>query len=215
MKILAVSVGQPITIQWKNKDISTSIFKSPVSAPVSVKKLNIDGDRQADLNVHGGLDKAVYAYSHDTYSWWQKELQVENLPFGSFGENLTIDQLDEKMIFVGDLFEVGTCQLQAVQPRIPCYKLEIKFKNQNVIQKFNEHHRCGVYFRVIKEGVIQAGDSLKLIDAEKIKVSISELFQFTKDKGSTTKTRAAEIAQIKSLNEKWKNKFIQISQMEE
>jgi MOSC domain-containing protein YiiM len=213
MKILAISVGQPVAVQWDGREIMTSIYKSAISTPAQVRTNNIEGDRQADLTVHGGRDKAVYAYSHDTYSWWEKELNLKSLPFGSFGENLTTDHLDETKIFVGDIFEVGSCQLEAVQPRVPCFKLGIKFGDQGIIQTFNDFHRCGVYFRVKKEGVIQAGDSFKLIGSEKIKAPISELFQFIKDRGVTTKARAQELAQIQSLNEKWKNKFTQISQL--
>lgn len=215
MKLLAISIGRPKKVQWQNKEILTSIYKSPVHGSVTVKKENIEGDRQADLNVHGGFDKAVYAYSYDTYPWWQKELGLDIMPFGSFGENLTFDELDETQIFVGDIFEIGTCQLEAVQPRVPCFKLGIKFDNQKIIQTFNDFHRSGVYFRVKKEGIIQAGDSLKLIGYEPIKASISELFQFIKDKGVTSKKRALELAKIQSLNIKWRNKFIQISQSSE
>jgi MOSC domain-containing protein YiiM len=213
MKIISINIGQPVVVNWQGREVITSIFKKPISSAAQVTRHNIEGDRQADLNVHGGVDKAVYAYSYDTYSWWQKELNLEQMPYGSLGENLTIDYLDEENIFVGDLFEVGKCQLQAVQPRIPCYKLGIRFGDQSIIQKFNELHRCGVYFRVKKEGLIRANDAFKLIDSEDIKVSISELFQFIKDKGVTTKSRAKELAQIRSLNEKWRNKFMQISQL--
>jgi MOSC domain-containing protein YiiM len=215
MKILAVSVGQPTAMRWQGKTVFTSIFKSPISGAARVGKENVEGDRQADLSVHGGFDKAVYAYSHDAYEWWKSELKLDSLPFGAFGENLTIDHLDETQVFAGDVFEVGSCQLEAVQPRVPCFKLGIKFGDQNIIPKFYEFGRCGVYFRVKKEGVIQAGDALKLIGSEKIKAPMSELFQFIKDKGVTSKVRAAELAQIQSLNEKWKNKFLQISQASE
>lgn len=213
MKILSINASQPISVRWQGQDVLTSIYKKPISQSAYVFKNNIDGDRQADLKVHGGMDKAVYAYSHDVYSWWQKELKLEQMPYGSLGENLTIDYLDEATIYVGDVFEVGECQLQAVQPRIPCYKLGIRFGDQSIMQKFNELHRCGVYFRVKKEGLIRANDVFKLIESEDIKVSISELFQFIKDKGVTTKSRAKELAQIQSLNEKWRSKFIQISQL--
>ncbi len=213
MKTLAVSVGLPKEIEWQNKTILTSIYKSPVSGPVEVRKENIQGDRQADLNVHGGLDKAVYAFSHDTYPWWQQKLGVSSLPFGSFGENLTIDRLDETQIFVGDVFEIGTCQLEAVQPRLPCFKLGIKFGDQKIIQTFNDYNRCGIYFRVKKEGMIQAGDALRLIASESIKASIDELFQFVKNRGVTTKTRAIELAKIPSMNMKWRNKFVRLSEL--
>lgn len=210
MKILTISVGQPIIVKWQGNDVTTSIFKTTVSNSVQVLKENIEGDRQADLKVHGGADKAVYAYSYDTYPWWQSKLNVATLPYGSFGENLTIDSLDESQIFVGDLFEVGSCQLEAVQPRTPCFKLGIKFSNPSVVKTFNDFNRCGVYFRVKKEGHICAGDSLKLIASEKIKVSINELFQIYKNKNVATKSRAQEIIQIPSLDEKWRSRIQKI-----
>jgi MOSC domain-containing protein YiiM len=212
LKLLAICIGQPKTIVWRNQEVLTSIFKTPVEGSVLVKRENIVGDRQSDLSVHGGFDKAIYAYSHDTYSWWEEKLASASLPYGSFGENLTFDHLDETQIFVGDVFEIGSCLLEAVQPRVPCFKLGIKFDDQKVIQYFNEYHRSGVYFRVKREGSIKRGDSLKLLSSETIQASISELFQFVKDKGIISKERASELAKLKSLNDKWRNKFIQISQ---
>jgi MOSC domain-containing protein YiiM len=212
MNLLAISVGQPQQVQWQGQDVWTSIFKSPVTGSVEVKSENIVGDRQADLRVHGGLDKAVYAYSFDTYTWWKQKLGLDTLPYGSFGENLTMTTLDETQIFAGDVFEIGSCVLQAVQPRIPCYKLAIRFGNPDIIEMFNDYHRSGVYFRVLTEGRIQAGDSLRVVSSEKIRVSMSELFQFIKDRGVTSKARATEIAQISSLNTKWREKFRRISQ---
>ncbi len=212
MEIVAISVGQPQIVQWQDKEIETSIFKSSISGTVKIFKTNIEGDRQSDLKVHGGVDKAVYAYGYDTYSWWEKKLAMGKLPYGTFGENLTLDGLDETKIFVGDVFEIGGCLLEAVQPRQPCFKLAIRLNNREAVQIFNEHDRSGVYFRVKKEGSIQAGDKLKLIWSEKIKASISELFHFYKDKRTMSQARAAELVQIQSLNEKWKSKFSKIAE---
>ena len=212
MKLLGISVGQPRKVQWQKREILTSIFKSPISGPVQVKRLNIEGDHQADLNVHGGVDKAVYAYSHDTYPWWQKELGLADLPFGALGENLTFDQLDETQIFVGDVFELGSCRLQAVQPRAPCFKLGIRYNDQKIIQTFTDFNRSGIYFRVIQEGIIQPGNTLKLVASETIKASIGELFNFMKDRNSVSKARAAELVKISGLNERMRKKFESMSQ---
>lgn len=211
MKLLAISVGLPQKFEWHNKEVLTSINKTPISGSVLVKKENIEGDQQSDLKVHGGVDKAVYAYAFDTYPSWQKLLGVDSLPFGSLGENLTFDALDESQIFVGDVFEIGTCQIEAVQPRQPCFKLNIKFGRPNMVKVFNDFDRSGVYFRVKKEGIIQAGDSLKLIGQESIKVSIHELFQFTKNRNSISKARAAELSKIPTLTTKWREHLIQHS----
>jgi MOSC domain-containing protein YiiM len=214
MKLLAISVGQPQSVRWEQQEVLTSIFKTPISGSAKVAKENIEGDRQADPSVHGGLDKAVYAYSHDAYLGWQNELGLSSLPFGSLGENLTFDTLDERNIFVGDVFELGTCLLEAVQPRVPCYKLGIKFGSLKVVQTFLDLQRSGVYFRVQREGQIQAGDSLKLVRSEALKASIAELFEFVRNKGVTSKERAAELATLQSLNEKWRKAFVRISQQE-
>jgi MOSC domain-containing protein YiiM len=211
MKLLAISVGQPKVVPWQGKEVRTGIFKAPVSHAVRVGKTSLEGDGQADLTVHGGFDKAVYAYSHDAYPWWKKQLGLSELPYGSFGENLTIDRLDEAQVFVGDRFEVGSCVLEAVQPRMPCFKLGIKFGDPRIIQTFYDFRRPGVYFRVLREGTIEAGDELRKVGSEKIPASITELFQFIKDKGVTTPERARELAQIASLNDKWKAKFERIA----
>lgn len=211
MKLLSVSIGKPKSVIWNKKEVLTSIFKTPIQGEVQVSYLNIEGDKQADLTVHGGVDKAVYAYSYDTYDFWKKALKVQELEYGSMGENLTVDLMDEKNIFVGDIFQLGTCELQVVQPRFPCFKLGIKFDDMKILETFNELHRPGVYFRVVKEGKIKAGDSFKLISSEKIKASIHELYQFWKDKNVTTKERAIELTQIKSMNPKWIEKFNKIA----
>ena len=215
MKLLSINVGKPQKFIWQEKEVMTSIFKKPTQGACHVNKTNLDGDQQSDLKVHGGIDKAVYAYSYDTYSWWQQELNQSNLEYGAFGENLTVDSLDETNIFVGDIFKVGTCILQVTQPRVPCFKLEIKFQDSKIIEKFINFRRCGVYFRVLKEGNIQTGDSLELTGSEKIKASVRELFQYYTNKSAISKTRAAEIAQIESLSPKWKERFQNIANSKE
>ncbi|MBL7670834.1 MAG: MOSC domain-containing protein [Bdellovibrionaceae bacterium] len=184
MRVLAVCVGQPKIVLWNEKEVLTSIYKAPVTGAVSVKYENIEGDRQANLKHHGGVDKAVYAYSHDSYAWWKHKLGIESLPFGSLGENLTLDHLDEAHIFSGDVFRVGSSLLEAAQPRIPCFKLGIRLGDQKVIRLFNEYQRCGVYFRVKTEGVLQAGDTFKLISSHVARTSIRELFLGTLKKSN-------------------------------
>jgi MOSC domain-containing protein YiiM len=206
MKIIAVCTGKIRTYKWNEKDVATAILKQPIDTPVTVKSQGLVGDEQADLKVHGGQDKAVYAYSADTFEFWQETLNRKTIQFGEFGENLSIDHLDEKSIFVGDTFAIGSCILQAVQPRQPCYKLDIIFKHP-MVEKFNQHNRCGIYFRVLQEGIIQRGDSFKLIGSEEVKASIEELFQIYKNKGQVEKLRAQELASIPSMNEKWRSKF--------
>jgi MOSC domain-containing protein YiiM len=209
MKLVAVCTGSPKTYQWNNKEVTSAILKRPVEGIIEVKFNGLSGDQQVNLDAHGGPDKAVYAFSTSTFSYWQETLKLEKINFGDFGENLSVDNLDEDKIYVGDTFTLGTCILQAVQPRIPCFKQEIIF-NQPVIAKFNAYNRCGVYFRVLQEGQIQVGDTFKLIKSENVKASIIELFEIYKNKGQVEKTRAQELAAIPSMNEKWKNKFASI-----
>lgn len=207
MKLLAICLGQPRTIQWKDRSIQTSIFKTAVDGVHNVGKENIEGDRQADLRVHGGIDKAIYAYSYETYSWWKDELGLETLPYGAMGENLVFDSLNEKQIYVGDIFSIGSCQLQAVQPRLPCYKLEAMYDRDDLIDVFFEFGRSGVYFRVIKEGQIKANDELRLLSSEAQKASIHDLFDYVKTGGQISKTLASEWVKIPSMTEFWRKKF--------
>src|SRR5690349_3355803 len=127
MRILSVNVGMPREVEVDGQTVTTGIFKEPVAGRVAVRRHNLDGDRQADLTVHGGKDKAVYAYPSEHYDFWKQELPEMNLPFGMFGENLTTTGLFEKEVHIGDTFKVGTAILQVTQPRLPCYKLAIKF----------------------------------------------------------------------------------------
>lgn len=177
MKIVSIQVGLPKTVEFHGRKVTTGIFKSLVNGSVFVETMNLRGDRQADLTVHGGLDKAVYGYSLDAYTWWTSERPKDDLQPGAFGENLTIDTLHEDRIFVGDTFELGSAVLQAVQPRFPCYKLGLKFNDKSAVKTFMKSERPGVYFRVLKQGDIEAGDEFKLIDEDPVKVSILRLFQ--------------------------------------
>ena len=176
MKIVSIQVGLPQVMQFRGREVTTGIFKSPIEGPAHVRFTNIEGDGQADLRVHGGVDKAVYAYSLDAYAWWKKKRPNDTFEFGAFGENLTIDEMNERQVCVGDTFEIGDAILQVAQARFPCFKLGVKFNDHTVIKDFNESERPGVYFRVLKEGHIEAGQEFKLISREKNLVSIWEEF---------------------------------------
>ncbi|RZA26781.1 MAG: MOSC domain-containing protein [Proteobacteria bacterium] len=176
MRLISIQVGMPKTVEFRRKPIRTGIFKDPVEGPVRVLKTHLEGDGQADLRVHGGEKKAVYAYSLDAYSWWQEKRPGDTFSYGAFGENLCIDKILESEIYVDDIFELGTALLQATQPREPCFKLGIKFDDQSIIKAFMESDRPGVYFRVLKEGVIEAGDELKRVERSCSLVSIHDLW---------------------------------------
>jgi|WetSurMetagenome_2_1015567.scaffolds.fasta_scaffold252736_2 MOSC domain-containing protein YiiM len=176
LKILSVNVSMPRDVQWKGEIISTGIFKEPVARPVNIGRLNLEGDGQADLTVHGGADKAVYGYAAEHYAPWKAELGGQDLPWGMFGENLTIEGgLLEHGVFVGDRFRIGTAEVLAVQPRLPCFKLGIRFGTQSIVKKFAQAGRFGVYFRVLKEGQVCVDDDAEKIGESAHGVSIGEL----------------------------------------
>ncbi|HEX6250557.1 MAG TPA: MOSC domain-containing protein [Gemmatimonadaceae bacterium] len=157
MRIVSVNVSAGRVVEWRGRLVETGIFKEPVANRVRVRRLNLDGDRQADRRVHGGEFKAVYAYSAGHYPWWQAEL-ARPLPYGMFGENLTVEEFTEEEVCIGDEFRAGSALLQAVQPRLPCFKLGIRFGDAGMVKRFMEAGRFGVYFRVVEEGAVAAGD---------------------------------------------------------
>jgi MOSC domain-containing protein YiiM len=163
MKIISVNVGLPREVEWKGRIVTTGIWKAPVAGSVAVRTLNLDGDRQADLQVHGGSNKAVYAYAAEHYNWWRQELGDPALGWGAFGENLTTRGLIEDEINVGDEFRVGSALLRAVQPRLPCYKLGIRFGDEGMVKRFLRAGRYGIYFAVVEEGDVAASDPIECV----------------------------------------------------
>ena len=161
MKILSVHVGLPRKIEWQGKIVRTSIFKRPVEGPVRVTKLNLDGDQQSDLSVHGGIDKAVYAYPSEHYAYWREELPGADLPWGAFGENLTTEGLSESAVNIGDRFRIGSAKFVVTQPRLPCYKLGVRFDRPDMVKRFFQSHRTGFYLAVLQEGEVAAGNSIE------------------------------------------------------
>ena len=153
-------------MRWNGQVVETGIVKEPVNGPVMVRRLNLEGDAQADLSVHGGVDKAVYAYPSEHYDLWRAELGVRDLPWGMFGENLTTAGLSEDTVNIGDRFRIGSCELIVTQPRMPCYKLGLKFGRNDIIKRFAKSGRSGFYLAVAQEGVIQAGDRIELVSQD-------------------------------------------------
>lgn len=176
MKVLSINVGLPRALEWHGETVTTSIFKSPVPGLVSVRATNIDGDRQADLTVHGGARKAVYVYPHEHYAWWRGELPHADLGFGAFGENLTTEGVLETGVSPGDMLEVGTAVFRVTIPRMPCYKLGIRFDRADMVKRFWRSRRCGFYLSVVREGAIAAGDEIRLTRAQEDGATIADLF---------------------------------------
>ncbi|MEO8683047.1 MAG: MOSC domain-containing protein [Vicinamibacterales bacterium] len=175
MKIISIQVGRPREIPAEGEPVLTSIFKLPVSGRVRVGRLNIDGDQQADLSVHGGPRKAVYLYPSEHYAYWKHELPSLSLPWGAFGENLTIQGLLEDQVCVGDRLLAGTAEFVVTQPRQPCYKLGIRFGRPDIVKQFLRSGRSGFYVAVLKEGEIGAGDELFHAPGPGERVSIKAL----------------------------------------
>ncbi len=175
MKIVSVNVGLPREVAWKGTSVSTSIFKSPVEGSVPVKTLNLRGDEQADLTVHGGPYKAVYGYPSEHYPFWRKELPQAELAWGAFGENLTTGGLNEDDLYVGDRLRIGSALLMVTQPRVPCYKMTIRFDRDDMIKRFIASNTSGFYFSVIEEGAVEAGSPVEVVHRDPDRVSVNDI----------------------------------------
>jgi MOSC domain-containing protein YiiM len=175
MKLISVNCGLPREVAWRGSTVLTSIYKNPVAGRIALRKLNLDGDRQSDLSVHGGKDKAVYCYPIEHYSYWESELPGTSLPLGVFGENFTVKGLLEDAVHIGDRLSVGTAELVVTQPRMPCYKLGIRFGSDKMVSRFLASGRSGFYVAVIREGDVGAGDAFAILQHDPDSVSVSEI----------------------------------------
>lgn len=175
MKILSVCVGLPKLVEYHGEPVSTAIFKEPVAGKVRVGAANLEGDRQADLTVHGGYAKAVYVYPSEHYEFWRAEFSEMDLPFGMFGENLTSEGLTESDVFIGDKLKIGTAEFLVTQPRQPCFKLGIKFGRGDILRRFAKSGRSGFYLAIEKTGELEAGDEIELLDREQSETSIADI----------------------------------------
>ena len=206
MKIVSVNVGLPREVSWQGKLVTSGIFKEPLDGPVMMRTLNLDGDGQADLTVHGGLTKAVYVYPSEHYGYWRTELPGVDLPWGMFGENLTTEGLFEEAVYIGDKFRIGETEVLVTEPRMPCYKLGIKFGRADIIKRFLASRRTGFYFAVVREGMVGAGDAVELIGRGQREISVADitrLYAFEKDDLKSLR-RAIE---VEALPENWKGYF--------
>ncbi|MBE3672876.1 MOSC domain-containing protein [Pseudoalteromonas distincta] len=182
MKIISTNISKIKTVVYNGKEVKTGIFKTPTNEPVVIEKLNIRGDEQADLVNHGGVDKAVYAFSYNHYDYWKHTLENDDLAVGAFGENFTISNLDEANIHIGDHIRIGTALLEVSQPRVPCFKLAIALNNKNSLKLFTQHYCTGVYFRVLEQGIAKTGDSVVIEKKASHDISVKKLFQAFFDK---------------------------------
>jgi MOSC domain-containing protein YiiM len=209
MKLVSVNVGLPREVSWRGGTTTTGIFKQPLGDRVALRKLNLDGDRQADLSVHGGEYKAVYCYPLLHYDFWRTELPGRELPMGSFGENFTTDGLLEDSVHLGDRFSIGSAEVVVTQPRLPCYKLGIRFQSDDMVKRFFLSRRTGFYLAVTREGEVGAGDEIKLISQDPNSVPVSEITRLYADKryGDSDVAAVRRALQVAELPEDWKAYF--------
>ncbi len=204
MKLISLNVARPRLALYKGKTINTGIFKEPVSGPIQLRTLNLDGDRQADLSVHGGPNKAVYGYPSEHYEFWRRELPGMNLPWGMFGENFTTEGIFEDDLHIGDRLKLGTATIMVRQPRVPCYKLAAKFQRDDILDRFLASGRSGFYFSVEQEGLVSAGDFFELVSRSKEAITIAEMNRlFVRDKYNRALLEKA--IQSPSLPEDWRD----------
>jgi MOSC domain-containing protein YiiM len=175
MKLAAISVGRPKEVEWHGRAGRTSIFKALVTGRVHVGRENIAGDQQSDLTAHGGPDKAVYAYPSEHYVPWRLELPDAELPWGAFGENFTTEGLLEGDVWIGDRYRIGTAEFQVSQPRIPCYKLQVRFGRLDMVKRFEQSGRNGFYLRVEREGDVGAGDAIERIGRDERELTVADV----------------------------------------
>ena len=194
-------------VEWDGRIIQTSIFKAPVPGRVPVRKLNLDGDQQSDLTVHGGVDKAVYAYPSEHYAFWRDELPDADLRWGAFGENFTTEgPLDDKAVHIGDRFRIGSAEFVVTQPRMPCFKLGIRFGRADMVKRFLHSGRNGFYFAVAKEGEVATGDSIERIASDENGVTIAEIVElYTAD--AAKQDLLQRVSELAALPESWRAYF--------
>ena len=206
MKLISVNVGLPRIVMQNGDPVSTGIFKAPVVGRVMIRTLNLDGDHQADLSVHGGPSKAVYVYPSEHYDYWKRELPEMALPWGMFGENFTSAGLSESELNIGDKFRVGSAIVIVTEPRMPCYKLGIKFGRPDMVKRFLASERTGFYLAVLQEGAVGAGDEIQLMEKSGDSVKVSEITElYTREKRNVPLLRRA-IA-VDALPESWRGYF--------
>lgn len=204
-RVEALAVGRPRLVDYRGGPISTSIFKRPIAGPVMVRRHNLDGDQQSDLSAHGGEYKAVYAYAAEHYEWWTGRLGRELEP-AHFGENVTTVGLDEADVAIGDVFRVGDAELEATEPRLPCFKLGIRFGDPGMVKAFAASGRFGVYFRVVSEGRIRVGDTFERLRRPDTVVPVPELARlYLRDHGDMAGIR--RVLSVAHLDPSWRGYF--------
>jgi len=205
--LVSINVGLPRTINWQGRGVQTAIFKEPVSGPVKVKRLNLEGDRQADLTVHGGADKAVYAYPSEHYPSWRDELPGTSLRWGAFGENFTTAGLTETTLHIGDRLRIGSAEFVVTQPRTPCFKLAIAFDRLDIGKRLLESTRSGFYLAVTREGEVAAGDEIVITARDPDAVTIADIVHLY-GSASEDQPLLRKASTLAALPQAWREYFV-------
>ena len=209
MKLISVNVSQPKEVSYNGKRIRTGIFKEPVSGRTMMRRLNVDGDGQGDPTVHGGIHKAVYIYTMEHYNYWKRELGRDDLTYGQFGENLTVEGLLEEQVHIGDIFRVGEALVEVSQPRVPCFKLGIKMGNPQIVKPFLASGRVGFYVRVLEEGEVGAGDIIERTRVGQGQMTVKEIVHL-RHFDNTNVEAAERAASLPALTPSWRDSFEEI-----
>jgi MOSC domain-containing protein YiiM len=207
MKIVSINVGRPRQIPWQGQLVQTSIFKSPVAGRVQVRPHNLDGDEQSDLTVHGGVNKAVYVYPSEHYAFWKRELPDADLGWGNFGENLTTEGLLEDRVRIGDTLRIGSAEFIVTQPRMPCFKLGIRFNRADMVKRFHLSGRSGFYLSIVREGEVGCGDEIALIAGDDDGITVAEIFRLYNTADGADPQLMQRVTELPALSPSWREHF--------
>jgi MOSC domain-containing protein YiiM len=204
MELLAISIGQPRSVEYQGRRVLTGIYKSPVAGPVTVTPDGVEGDGQADLECHGGTDKALCTYTVENYHFWERELGLPALPFGQFGENLTVTGMPDEAVHVGDVFGIGAIIVQVTQPRVPCHKLGVRFGLPQFPQRFLPSGRCGFYLRVLQSGTLRAGDAIERLREDPTRLNLRDCMLAIQD-GPRQQEIIRRALDVEALSTAWRS----------
>ena len=206
MRLVSVNSGLPREVAWRGRTVVTSIWKRPVNGRVRVARLNIAGDEQSDLKVHGGPEKAVYAYPSEHYNYWKHELPNADLAWGAFGENFTTEGLLERTLGIGDRLRIGSAEFTVTPPRIPCFKLAIRFSRDDMVKRFLESGRSGFYLAVLQEGEVGAGDPIEVAQGDAHGITVAAIATLY-NSGAINRPLLRRAIDVPTLPETWRKYF--------
>ena len=212
MRLVSVNVGLPREVSWQGGTVTTGIFKQPIAGRVKVRRLNLEGDRQADLSVHGGPSKAVYTYPTEYYPYWREQFPDIDMPWGMFGENFTVEGLVEDQVNIGDRLRIGSAEFMVTEPRIPCYKLGIKFGRKDIIPRFLKSGRSGFYLAVLEEGEVGAGDTIRTLSRAEHSVTVADIVRIYADRRKRNPDLIHRAIETEALPDAWRHHFLRLLQ---